>query len=59
VLLRQEAFYREVPPGTRAWRILYGTTRLDGAPTVASAIVMLSTAAGDGPRPVIEHDHRC
>jgi pimeloyl-ACP methyl ester carboxylesterase len=57
VLLRQEAFYREVPPGTRAWRILYGTTRLDGAPTVASAIVMLSTAAGDGPRPVIAWTH--
>jgi acetyl esterase/lipase len=56
-LLRSEAFETDVPAGARAWRILYATTRGDGAPALASAIVMTSTAARDAPRAVIAWAH--
>lgn len=56
-LLRQEEFLRQVPPGAKAWRILYTTTDVDGTPAVASAIVMISGAAHEGPRPVILWTH--
>ena len=56
-LLRQEAFDRGVPPGARAWRILYSTTHFNGIPAVASAIVMVSRNAHGGPRPVIAWTH--
>lgn len=39
-LLRSEPFERQVPEGARAWRILYTTTLADGAPAVASGIVV-------------------
>lgn len=57
MLLRQEPFHRRVPPDARAWRILYTTTRADGAPGVASAIVMISRTAPQGPRPIIAWTH--
>jgi Secretory lipase len=55
-LIRAEPFSRTVPEGARAWRILYATTRADGAPAVASAIVV---AAGEtaAPRPVLAWAH--
>jgi pimeloyl-ACP methyl ester carboxylesterase len=56
-LLRQEAFDRGVPPGAQGWRILYGTTRHDGSPAVASAIVVVSRRAHDGPRQLIAWTH--
>jgi pimeloyl-ACP methyl ester carboxylesterase len=57
VLLRQEEFHRGVPADALAWRILYSTTRLDGTPAVASAIVMVSRNAHSGPRQVITWTH--
>ena len=65
VLLRQENFERKVPPNARAWRILYTTTRADGAPTLASAIVMTSSQSlnqssnqsSNEPRPIIAWTH--
>jgi hypothetical protein len=56
-LLRQEPFVRGVPPGAEAWRILYTTTRSDGAPAVASAVVMTSRASVSDSRPVIAWTH--
>jgi pimeloyl-ACP methyl ester carboxylesterase len=55
-LIRAEPFARTVPEGAHAWRILYTTTRADGAPAVASAIVV---AAGEtaAPRPVLAWAH--
>jgi hypothetical protein len=41
-LLRQEAFDRGVPADAQGWRILYATTRHDGTPAVASAIVVVA-----------------
>jgi alpha-beta hydrolase superfamily lysophospholipase len=56
-LLRKEPFETDVPPGAIAWRILYSTTRTDGAPGVASAIVMTSRAVASAPRPIIAWAH--
>lgn len=56
-LLRQEAFAHAVPDGARAWRILYATTRADGTPAVASAIVLASADAVGTPRPVVAWAH--
>jgi alpha-beta hydrolase superfamily lysophospholipase len=56
-LLRSEPFTKGVPAGTRAWRILYTTTRPGGAAAVASAIVMVPDRAATGPLPVIAWAH--
>jgi hypothetical protein len=59
-LLRQEPFTANVPAGAHAWRILYTTTRTDGTPAVASAIVMAGRNAADragGGRPAILWTH--
>lgn len=56
-LLRQEPFERRVPAGARAWRILFTTTDAHGAPTLSSAIVMVSATAPEGPRPVVAWTH--
>jgi pimeloyl-ACP methyl ester carboxylesterase len=55
-LIRSEPFTRDVPADARAWRILYTTTRGDGARTVASGIVVVPKA-GAGDWPVIDWDH--
>ncbi len=57
VLLKREVFAAGVPDGAEAWRILYTTTRHDGAPAVASAIVMAARQRPAGPRPVILWTH--
>lgn len=57
VLLGQEPFVRALPAGARAWRILYTTTSVTGAMTVASAIVMIAADAPAGPRPVVAWMH--
>jgi pimeloyl-ACP methyl ester carboxylesterase len=56
-LLRQEAFVRGVPTDAQAWRILYTTTRSDGAAAVASAVVMVSREPRSEGRPVIAWTH--
>lgn len=56
-LLRSEPFTRGMPPGARAWRILYTTTRDDGVPAVASGLVLVGDDAPTGPRPVIAWAH--
>jgi pimeloyl-ACP methyl ester carboxylesterase len=56
-LLRQAAFDRGVPSDAQGWRILYATTRHDGSPAVASAIVVVSRNSGEGPRPLIVWTH--
>jgi len=57
VLLEQEAFVRSVPAGAQAWRMLYTTTRPDGTLAVASAVVVVSSAARTEPRPVVAWAH--
>jgi hypothetical protein len=52
-LLRHEFFVREVPAGTRGWRILYTTTRSDGAPALASALILASDKVPPGRRPLV------
>jgi pimeloyl-ACP methyl ester carboxylesterase len=56
-LLKQEPFERGVPDGARGWRILYATTRADGAPAVASAVVVASRPPTSAPMPVIAWTH--
>ena len=56
-LLRSEPFEHQVPAGAQAWRLLYTTTRTDGTPTVASALVMVSSQAAASPRPVWAWTH--
>ena len=50
-------FDRGMPEGSRAWRILYATTRLDGTPATASAIVLISGKPHTGPRPALAWAH--
>jgi pimeloyl-ACP methyl ester carboxylesterase len=45
-----------LPPGTRGWRLLYTTTRADGAPAVTSGIVVVPTGR-HGPLPVVVWAH--
>lgn len=54
-LVRSEPFTRQVPANTRAWRILYTTTRGDGSPALASGLVV--EPATPGPHPVIDWTH--
>lgn len=56
-LLRVEAFAQDIPGHARGWRILYTTTGLDGDVRLASGIVVASTKAPAGPRPVIAWAH--
>lgn len=56
-LLRSEPFDRALPSGAQAWRILYTTTRDDGVPAVASALVVAPQSLPAGPRPTIAWAH--
>jgi len=44
-LLAVEEYERDIPPGAKAWRILFATTRIDDSPAVASAVVMAPLGA--------------
>lgn len=55
-LLAVEPYERDVPGTAEAWRMLYSTTRMDGAPAVASAVVMVPKAA-KGPLDAIGWAH--
>ncbi|MDQ0372747.1 lipase family protein [Cellulomonas humilata] len=55
-LLRSEPFTSaEIPQGAAAWRILYTTTRGEGRPAVASALVV--APASSTPSPVVAWAH--
>lgn len=56
-LLRSEPFTRGLPAGARGWRILYTTTRDEGRPAIASALVVAKRDGSDAPRPVIAWAH--
>jgi alpha-beta hydrolase superfamily lysophospholipase len=56
-LLRTAPFTLDLPEGARGWLILYTTTRADGTPAVASAVVTASATAAAEPRPVIAWAH--
>ena len=56
-LLRAEEFTRTIPDDADAWRILYTTTRADGVPALASAIVVVPGDRPNGPMPVIALAH--
>lgn len=55
-LLRSEPFRRQVPADAQAWRILYTTTRDDGVPALASALVVVPRERR-GPLPVVAWAH--
>ncbi|MGN8245088.1 lipase family protein [Cellulomonas soli] len=55
-LLRAAPFERDVPDGAQGWRILYTTTRDDGVPAVASALVV-APERHDAALPVIAWAH--
>ncbi len=57
VLLRSQPLTAGVPPGGRAWRILYTTTRADGTPTLASGVVLVPAQASTTARPLIAWAH--
>jgi pimeloyl-ACP methyl ester carboxylesterase/uncharacterized membrane protein HdeD (DUF308 family) len=57
ILLRQETTTQGMPAGSRARRILYTTTGLDGKITPASGLVVVSSSAPAGPRPVVLWEH--
>jgi uncharacterized membrane protein HdeD (DUF308 family)/acetyl esterase/lipase len=55
-LLGSEPFASgEIPAGSRAWRILYTTTRDEGRPAIASGLVVAPTSSS--PSPVIAWAH--
>jgi pimeloyl-ACP methyl ester carboxylesterase len=56
-LIRSEVVFGGVPDGARAWRILYTTTRKDGAPAIASALVVEQADQSGSPHPVVAWAH--
>ncbi len=57
VLLRYRPFTTGLPPGGKAWLILYTTRRADGSIGLASGIVLAPSGAGSSPLPVIAYAH--
>ncbi len=56
-LVRSEPYTKRIPDGAQAWRILYTTTRDEGQPALASAVVVVPRdRAADG-IPVIAWAH--
>ncbi|RLK46639.1 lipase family protein [Microbacterium telephonicum] len=57
-LVRAEEFTRAMPSNSRAWRILYTTTGVDGRVRVASGLVIVPKDAEPGQRfPTVAWDH--
>ncbi|HEY7812136.1 MAG TPA: lipase family protein [Nakamurella sp.] len=50
---------QSAPDGTRAWRVMYHSTDVTGAPILTSAVVIAPTTPwpGGGPRPVVAWAH--
>jgi len=57
VLLRYRPFTTGLPPGGKAWLILYTTRRANGSIGLASGIVLAPSGAGSSPLPVIAYAH--
>jgi len=57
VLLREEQTAQGMPAGSRALRILYTTTGLNGKITPASGLVVVPSGAPAGPLPVVLWEH--
>ena len=59
VLLRYEPFTTGLPPGGKAWLILYTTRRANGSIGLASGLVLTPSGGGSGssPLPVIAYAH--
>jgi pimeloyl-ACP methyl ester carboxylesterase len=58
VLLRSEPLTdRELPKGTKAWRILYTSTFHDGSPALSIGTVLAPANPPPGPRPVLTWAH--
>lgn len=57
VLIRQEPFTNKIPRDATAWRILYTTTRDEGMPALASAIVVAPRDPGAEPNAVVAWAH--
>jgi len=57
VLLREEGTTQGMPAGSRALRILYTTTGLDGKITPASGLVVVPSSTPAGPLPVVLWEH--
>ncbi|MCG2840128.1 lipase family protein [Sandaracinobacter sp. RS1-74] len=55
-IVRIEPVTQGIPAKARAWRFLYTTTRWDGAPAVASALLLVSET-GSAPRPLVAWAH--
>jgi acetyl esterase/lipase len=56
-ILRSEPFDQGIPPGARAWRVLYASTDPDGTPIAVSGLVIAPVDPPDGPRPVLAWAH--
>jgi len=56
-LLRYVPFERGVPAGALAWRILYTTTRSEGIPAIASAVVLVRDPGSGGSRSIVAWTH--
>ncbi|MFC0673683.1 lipase family protein [Brachybacterium hainanense] len=56
-LLRVEPFTTAVPAGAEAWRILYTTTTQDGAPALATGLVLAPEDRGAQPLPLLSIAH--
>jgi uncharacterized membrane protein HdeD (DUF308 family)/alpha-beta hydrolase superfamily lysophospholipase len=56
-LLRVERFTRAIPDDALAWRILYTTTRDEGVPATASALVVAPSDSSPSARPVVAWAH--
>jgi hypothetical protein len=56
-LIRHEPFARAIPAGARGFKLLYATTRHDGTPAVASAILLVPAGARPGPWPLVAWTH--
>ena len=56
-LLRSEPFTVGIPEDAEAWRILYRSSDVDGAPNVVSGLVLRPSAPANGPRPMVTLGH--
>lgn len=56
-LLRFEPYTKNIPPNAKAWRILYTTTKADGAAGIASGVVVVPNPLPQGEIPVITWAH--
>jgi acetyl esterase/lipase len=56
-IIRSEPFTTGVPPGARAWRVLYSSTGENGQPIAVSGLIIAPEEPPPGPRPVLAWAH--